>query len=387
MRYRINELSKKKFWLLFLAICLATLGLFTLFGCSGEGSKSSVESNPQILGSGVAWYDSDWPYRQEITIYSSITDSDLSDFPYMLKINDLTNELFANALSSGNDIIFTDADGTTLLDHEIERYDSNNCLLEAWIRIPTLSSVTHTVIYMYYGNNSIIFPSEYPPGVWGANYVLAYHLHDDFEDSAETSNATNFGSTDDQGAIANGQLFNGVDQYLDTNWGSGAGEDLTSWTFSAWVKADSLPDSLGDEGIIHMAVNGFLSWGHHNGNHRGAVTIKTTTGGWQGASFDIDLNDINEWVYLVGTFESGSLKAYKNGTVTDENNNATGDAYTYNVVNITIGRHAYETTANHFFQGNIDEVRVSNVIRSPDWIKATYRNQSLPNIRIDRFNE
>src|SRR3990170_4488606 len=51
----------------------------------------------------AAWYNPSWPYRQKIT--------------------DPANSVFANAQGSGNDILFTAADGSTKLNHEIERFD------------------------------------------------------------------------------------------------------------------------------------------------------------------------------------------------------------------------------------------------------------------------
>ena len=33
------------------------------------------------------------------------------------------------------------------------------------------------------------------------------------------------------------------------------------------------------------------------------------------------------------------------------------------------------SAANYFWHGKIDETRISDVVRSADWIKASYRNQ------------
>jgi hypothetical protein len=62
------------------------------------------------------WYFTNWLYRQKITISSSLVDSDQTNFPYMVKITAPANPVFANALASGDDILFTDSDGTTKLD-------------------------------------------------------------------------------------------------------------------------------------------------------------------------------------------------------------------------------------------------------------------------------
>ncbi len=100
-----------------------------------------------------AWYDTNWLYRQKITILPSLADSDQTNFPYMVKITDSANSVFANALTNGDDILFTQSDGTTKLDHEIEIFETSGGSEELviWVRIPFLSSSVNTEIYMYYG--------------------------------------------------------------------------------------------------------------------------------------------------------------------------------------------------------------------------------------------
>lgn len=48
--------------------------------------------------SAYAWYNPSWAYRQEITILPALADSNLSGFPYLVKITDAANAVFANAL-------------------------------------------------------------------------------------------------------------------------------------------------------------------------------------------------------------------------------------------------------------------------------------------------
>ena len=59
----------------------------------------------------AAWYNPSWPYRQKITILSSVTTGTFTNFPYLVKITDPANPVFANAQASGNDILFTAAAG------------------------------------------------------------------------------------------------------------------------------------------------------------------------------------------------------------------------------------------------------------------------------------
>lgn len=99
-----------------------------------------------------AWFDSAWQYRKAITIDETMVVASLTDFPLLVEITD--TDLQARALSGGDDILFTAGDEITKLDHEIESYDDLTGHLVAWVRVPSLSSVAPTVIYMYYDNDA-----------------------------------------------------------------------------------------------------------------------------------------------------------------------------------------------------------------------------------------
>ena len=96
----------------------------------------------------AAPWDEGWQYRKEITIDPANGGTDLTNFPVLLAITDA--DLAGEALANGDDILFTGDDGATKLDHEIESYAAGD--LVAWVRVPNLSSSTHTVVYLYYGN-------------------------------------------------------------------------------------------------------------------------------------------------------------------------------------------------------------------------------------------
>ena len=82
--------------------------------------------------------------------------ADLTDFPLLITLTDVDLKDAAHAghvgQADGGDLLFTSADGTTQLDHEIESYDPATGTLVAWVKVPTLSPATDTVLYLYYGN-------------------------------------------------------------------------------------------------------------------------------------------------------------------------------------------------------------------------------------------
>ena len=99
----------------------------------------------------AAPFDEGWQYRKEITIDATKVTANLTNFPVLIAITD-TN-LASDAQPDGDDILFTGADGATQLDHEIESYTDSTGDLVTWVEVPSLSSSTDTIIYMYYGNS------------------------------------------------------------------------------------------------------------------------------------------------------------------------------------------------------------------------------------------
>jgi hypothetical protein len=95
---------------------------------------------------GAGWYDGAWSSRKEITVDNTKVMATHADFPLLVSITG-DDALKAGARSDGFDILFTDDNGTTKLDHEIEEWDDTNGDLVAWVRIPSLPDTVDKVIY------------------------------------------------------------------------------------------------------------------------------------------------------------------------------------------------------------------------------------------------
>ena len=103
-----------------------------------------------------------YSYSRKITIVSSeVPNTDQSNFPMLFSD---TRPLFMSVANGGHvanangyDIIFTaDAAGTQKLNHEIESYNGTTGQFIAWVQVPTVSHTSNTVIYLFYGNSSIV---------------------------------------------------------------------------------------------------------------------------------------------------------------------------------------------------------------------------------------
>ena len=120
-------------------------------------------------------------YSRSITIADGQVPSTQTNFPVLFNSTDPLLKTTANGghvtNANGYDIIFTsDAAGAQPLPFEIESYSGSTGTLIAWVQVPTLSSATNTVIYLFYGNSSITTSQANQTAVWDSNFKGVWHL-------------------------------------------------------------------------------------------------------------------------------------------------------------------------------------------------------------------
>jgi hypothetical protein len=130
---------------------------------------------------GPGWYNPSWTNRKAVTVdHTKVSGgASLANFAVLFSTTDANLKTVANGgkvgKSDGSDILFTAGDGTTKLDHELERYNASTGEVLAWVRIPSLSNATDTALYIYYGNAAAA-NQQNPTGVWDSSYKGIWHL-------------------------------------------------------------------------------------------------------------------------------------------------------------------------------------------------------------------
>ena len=310
----------------------------------------------------------------------------LTNFPLLVNLSDPDLHNPAKVQADGDDILFTDVLGNKL-DHEIELFDQSgngtHAHLVAWVRIPTLYATRNTEITMYYGNNAVI-SQDNPSSVW-ISYEGIWHLSEDpsgtiLDSSNNSFDGTSVGSMTSTDLVS-GQIYNcldfdGADDYI--NVGTDSSLKLTSaFTIEGWF--NGMTDTgVNDRGPIF--VSGF-AWGDNigirvQGFHQATdKRARITYGNGTYMSYIDSDNDIDEntWTHIVVTYDGTTLKLFINGVKqTDEA-----------IINIAYNSNAAIIGANpdnneQRFNGSIDEIRVSSVVRSLDWIITEYNNHHDP---------
>ncbi len=166
-----------------------------------------------------SWFDTNWLFRKPITIDSTKVTGDLDDFPVLVSITD--PDLAASARADGFDIAFTGSNGSTKLDHEIEKYDGGTGELVAWVRV-RLSASQDKNIYMYYGN-ATAGDQQNATGVWNASYISVYHMKESPDGSGGGGSCTAPPTVYSAAVSTTYAVPAGCDTLTVKAWGAGGG--------------------------------------------------------------------------------------------------------------------------------------------------------------------
>ena len=343
----------------------------------------------------AGWYDPDWGYRNKITVDNTKV-SGTADFSYFPVLVSMTESEWADSSNGGKvdqadggDILFTSSNGTTKLDHEIESYDNTNGALVAWVEVPTLSYNSDTDIYIYYGNTLGVADQWNISGTWDEggsdNFKAVWHLDEDatgtgtadlYQDSSGNLNhgEDQVTATGQSGQVNGGQEFDGgVDEVLAPDY-----DILTELTISGWIRADTLGTS---DGLIskrtatEVAGNWTLRVDGVNPDRLEWMVWTGSGSSDQSRSSAASLTTA-AWIHFALTFDdpTNTTRFYINGGP-DLVDTVFTNPLVDNPQQIAIG---WAGQSNQRFDGHMDEVRISNSIRSADWIKTEYDNQLSP---------
>lgn len=367
---------------------LFTFFLFILF-------FSNLFPITTVYASGENWL-SGWSSRKMITISSTdVGSTDLSNFPLLVKVT--ADSDLSTALSSGNDIRFTSSDGVTLLSYERESWaggsgDPGTGVF--WVKVPTISYTSDTIIYIYFGNASASTNWTTTTGVdadttncaspmtpaqctWkeGAsqNFAGVWHLKDlsSLNDSTiNGNNCTNSGaSANSSGKISGAVSFNGSSSYLSCGHKSSL-IFTTGLTIEAWANPTT-------------ATGGwytFLSKVDSARYYNGGWFMFFMSGKFYSYDTPSSANNISvasapadNWTHLVSSNNNGADTLYVNGVTSGP---APGGTTSVPITNgdglgdLLIGT----DTLGDYYPGLLDEIRISSIPRLTGWVNFEYKN-------------
>jgi len=346
-----------------------------------------------IVQGWLSWLPGGWQYRKQITIDRTKVSGNLTDFPVLISFTD--PDLQSSAQAGGGDIVFTASDGATRLSHEIEQYDGTTGKLTGWVRVPSLSSTTDTVLYMYYGDPTAPDQQD-SANVWDTGFKGVWHLSQDPAGAApQMQDATSNPSPNDgtsSGAMSASQQvagkvggslnFDGSDDFVVLGNPTPVSLRINgAITVEAWINSAVAQTSQAQFAKIVQFWGGTSAAGYglFFNDTRTMIGLSTSNGTTQDNIFVPITVTPGAWHHVVGTWSPnpGSKVIYIDGI------QQTPQASS----NVTIKSNTqwYVGLGNNdiggcfsCFNGKIDEVRISSVARSAAWIATSYNNQSAP---------
>jgi len=345
----------------------------------------SVSSAGEVVDFG------EYGYYREITIESDYFDSTLTDFPIVISF---TNSTMATVANSGHventttggasgsltipaDLIFCDdVDCTNQYDHEIVEYSATTGALEAWIEISSISHTADSSVFMLYGNTSVTTNQEDVSGTWSNGYVGVYHFADlGVEDSTSNNNdATDNASETGGSGLVGDAVGVDADDYYSLPDNASQDPGVSDLVFTAGIKAPGpggaifaygdRADSSGITCYMNDATNQCLADdGTDQVSADDAGATDNTDGDWHVltmvADRDADLDTFIDGV-SVGTVDMTAV-----GTLT-----TTDHGYYDLARNHYNGGYPQANYLGYTTDAYFDEVRITNVIRTDDWVES-----------------
>lgn len=293
----------------------------------------------------------------------------LTNFPVLVVLGtSVPGFSYAQFLTpDGSDLRFFDATGLAELNYEIETWNTNGSSF-VWVQVPAFTN--HCAILARWGDPAVTNPPDNAGtgAMWSEDFLGVWHLAETsgaHYDSSPALAASRFVSATQQGTatgIAGGaDNFNGTNNYVSLpDMGT-----VPFVTVEAWVNLNGTP-SGGDVGLVSSdpwsaGVTHFKTSSTRNLKtqfYGGTAVVSASSvlpvGGWAHVAYSIGgtgSNDLN--LYLNGALLA-SAAGTPNNILTDVNL-----AREYN------GR---------YLNARLDEVRISSVARSSNWLWATSQN-------------
>ena len=294
------------------------------------------------------------------------------------------------ANSNGSDIFFSsDSGGGTVLDFDLDTYNSATGEIVAWVRIASLSHTVDTVLYVQYGDASIVVSLANPPGVWSPNVEVSgspnnnfravYHFGEasaPYDDSTAYARNTTSGSSATRvaGFFGFAQAFTGAQSIVVPQPLSGNAFGNAKATISCWIKRVGAPSA--DEGAL-QDIGGVSQLGL-------AIGLSGTTGQAFGVNSDggfirggANICD-GDWHYIAYTTDptgAALARLYVDGVQVATSAALTtpiGGTYDADVAGLNTFAPFIAMT------GDLDELHWTQAPLSAGWIATEWANQFAP---------
>jgi biopolymer transport protein ExbB len=326
---------------------------------------------PLVALAASSWWSNDWKYRKEIGFDLSPAGADIAaspqNVPVLVRLSLANFAYFNDTKPDGADFRLVAGDDKTPLKFHFEKYDPQNQIALLWVQVPQLTGgAKGDKIYGYYGNADAQSGADVP-GTYDAQQVLVLSFPETTglpQDATAYKNNPSASTAELTPAslIAGGVKFNGTQSITVPATPSLRLLPNQGLTASSWVRIDKPQDAA-----VLALTDGAKSLELDISGAK-AVARAALGGAPVTVTSSADLS-MSQWHHLALTAGSGKLTLYVDGI-------AAGTApLTLAEVGgtFTVG----SAGGAKFLTGEVDEVEVSKVARSAEWLKASEASQAM----------
>lgn len=353
------------------------------------------------------WYSHKFSLKFPMVDYPAGTA--LTDFPVLVKVstNGIPGFLYSDCLKpDGGDLRFADSEGNVLT-CEVDTWDPDGESL-IWVKVPSL--VSNTVITAYYGN--LFAPVIDPKAVWSNGYLGVWHLNESarplrdsttneihftrsnrYQNGNEYDDCATFGQADS--AVGRSVKFNPNVEGNENKGGLVAPDDegklcgLDAMTIEIWAKPEAIDSTtrymlgrrMGNNTVVDGVTVKYRGYEFEYTSKKPVARFYLENG--QGNDNDkvqlipnnaMSTDMAGQWLYHCASYDryATSHTNYLNGAVAATVVNSTTYAIHGSIPDPLCLANDCQTTSTKVFNGALDELRISNVARSAEWVKATY---------------
>ncbi len=318
-----------------------------------------------LAGRATAAYPG-WNHSGAVYILTTPDGADLpngamvENFPLLVRLHKDFFD-FRQAQADGQDLRFTSSTGEPLA-YQIEEWDAVKGIATVWVRVPKVQGNSRQEIKLHWGKAEAKSESNGKAVFNESNgFIGVWHMGESVSDETGTLESKETGTTPSVGIIGRCRHFAGRQGVFCgdkiANYPSGASSHSTE----AWFRTET-PNAT------------IIGWGNEGGGRGSKIRMQLRSP--PHIHIDSDFSDVRgearlplqEWIHVVHTYDRESGSVYINGKL---------DASAKPLLNIKSPARLWigGWYHNYDFVGDIDEVRISKVARTADWIRLQYENQ------------
>ncbi len=311
-------------------------------------------------------------------------------FPLLVRLDTNHAAIFAESRAGGADLRFTNVDDVTRLQHQIESWDSAGRTAAVWVLADTLQPGRSNVAFRMHWGNPAAVDSASGARVFDTAHAFqaVWHMAGDGDESDATGNGftavQNGAPLSVPAVIGSGRAVSAGNYFRAAGTADGTLNfpEGSRYTISAWVNTATMP---GHGTILSKHDNAYALKLNSDGFNWEFFEYGTdlTAAGWNWVNAPT-FDDAGVWRLITGVRTDIDLALYVDGVRMD-GGFSTSASSSARVLDrdVVIGAQpaGSNTEVQRAFDGVLDEVRMANTERHPDWIRLEYETQK-PGVTI-----